>query len=153
MGFFNYQDAIKLTSGNVVVTIAGRNYNIIEAEEVNAKVTLNKEEQMALGRTFKGHKVTSLSGAGTLNVKHVSSMWSKAVETFKNKGTFPEMSITGTMDDPTSSAGKQVVKITGVIPDEITLFTLGASDGIAMNEMGFTFEDYAVTSAFKDIKR
>lgn len=153
MATFNFQDAIKLTAGTVVATIDGRNYNLIETEEVNAKVTLNKEEQMALGRRFKGHKVTSLSGAGTLNVKHVSSMWSKIVEDFNKKGTLPAISITGTVDDETSSAGKQVVTLLGVIPDEITLFTLGSSDGIAMNEMGYTFEDFAITSAFKDIKR
>lgn len=153
MAVYDYQDSIKLTAGTVSVGMDGRNYNLLEVEEVDAKVTLNKEEQGALGRTFKGHKITSLSGAGTLNVKFVSSMWGVMVEKYKKTGKFPALTITGTMEDKTSSVGKQVVSLMGVIPDEITLFQLGAGDGIAMNEMVFTFDDYAITQKFKDIKR
>lgn len=153
MVLFDYQDSIKLNAGTVTVNISGRNYNILEVEEVDAKVTLNKEEQGALGRIFKGHKITSLSGAGTLNVKFVSSMWGKVIEDFKKNGKFPALTITGVMDDKTSSVGKQVVSLKGVIPDEVTLFQLGAGDGIAMNEMGYTFDDFVITEKFKDIKR
>ncbi|MGX7196729.1 phage tail tube protein [Enterococcus olivae] len=153
MPLYDFQDSIKLNAGTVSANVDGRNIDLLEVEEVDARVTINKEEQGALGRAFRGHKITSLAGAGTLNVKKVSSMWSVMVETYKKTGVFPTLTITGTTEDKSSSTGKEVVSLSGVIPDEITLFTLSASDGIAMNEMSYTFDDFAILETLKDIKR
>ena len=94
----NQQDTINSKEGMVVVKIDGKNYPFIEATEVSAQVDFNKEDVQRLGTRFKGSKVTSVEGTGTINGYLVSSIWvSDVLENYKNTGVLPEMSLTVTV--------------------------------------------------------
>lgn len=150
----NQFDTINSKEGTVVVTIDGKNYPFIEATEVSAQVDLNKEDVQRLGTRFKGSKVTSAEGTGTINGYLVSSIWaSEVLENFKNTGKLPQMSLTVTVEDESSSVGKQVVVLTGFMIDTVPLFNLAADDGVMMGETDFTFDDYQMTSKFTGPKR
>lgn len=148
-----YTDLSAISEGKVFVTIEGKNYPLIEAKEVTAELEFNKEEVFALGKRMKGNKVTSASGSGSMTIYWVSSMWNKIGEEFLRSGYIPPMTMTATMEDKKTSLGKQVVSLNGFMPDKIVLFNLEADDGIAENEMDFTFDSYKVIEAFKEIAR
>ncbi|MBZ5952914.1 phage tail protein [Leuconostoc gelidum subsp. gasicomitatum] len=150
----NQQDTINSKEGMVVVKIDGKNYPFIEATEVSAQVDFNKEDVQRLGTRFKGSKVTSVEGTGTINGYLVSSIWvSDVLENYKNTGVLPEMSLTVTVEDKTSAVGKQVIVLTGFMIDTVPLFALAADDGVMMGETDFTFDDYQMTNKFAGPKR
>ena len=62
------------------------------------------------------------------------------------------MTMTATMEDKSSTLGKKVVTISNFMPDKVDLFMLKADDGIAENEMDFTFDDFTLTESFTDMK-
>jgi hypothetical protein len=153
MSELNYGDVIALSEGKVFATIDGANVPLLEVKEATAELELNKEEVFALGKRIKGHKVTSAGGSGSLTLYWVSSMWNKIAEEYLRSGRLPYMTMTAINEDKSSSIGKQVVNIGGFMPDKIVLFNLEADDGIAENEMDFTFDSFKQVEAFKEIQR
>lgn len=154
MAILSQNDTISSKEGTVVVNINGKNYPFIEATEVSAQVDFNKEDVPRLGTRFKGKKVTSAEGTGTINGYLVSSIWvDKVLETYKKTGALPPMSLTTTVEDKTSSVGKQVIVLTGFMIDTVPLFTLASDDGVMMGETDFTFDNYQLTNKFSGPKR
>lgn len=154
MAILSQGDTISSKEGKVVVNIGGKNYPFIEATEVSAQVDFNKEDVPRLGTRFKGKKVTSAEGTGTINGYLVSSIWvDKVLETYKKTGALPPMSLTTTVEDKTSSVGKQVIVLTGFMIDTVPLFALASDDGVMMGETDFTFDDYQLTNKFSGPKR
>lgn len=153
MAELNYRDVIALSEGTVFVEIDGKNYKLLEGKEITAEIELNKEDVFALGRRMKGSKVTSASGSGSMTLYWVSSMWNQLVHDYISTGYIPDMTLTATMEDKTTSLGKQVVTIGGFIPDKFVLFNLEADDGIAENEMDFTFDRSDLIEKFNEIQR
>ncbi len=150
----NQNDTINSKEGMVVVNIDGKNYPFIEATEVSAEVAFNKEDVQRLGTRFKGSKVTSVEGTGSINGYLVSSIWvSEVLENYKANGVLPNMSLTVTVEDKTSTVGKQVIVLTGFMIDKVPLFALAADDGIMMGETDFTFDGYQLTNKFDGPKR
>ncbi|MEX0380467.1 phage tail tube protein [Leuconostoc sp. MS02] len=150
----NQRDAINSKEGTVVININGNNYPFIEATEVSAQVDFNKEDVMRLGTRFKGSKVTSAEGTGTINGYLVSSIWvSEVLENYKNTGILPSMSLTVTVEDKDSSVGKQVIVLTGFMIDTVPLFNLQSDDGVMMGETDFTFDGYQLTNKFGGPRR
>jgi hypothetical protein len=147
------KEVLALSDGKVIATIAGKNYTLIEAKSGEATLSLNKEEVRSLGTRMVGHKVTSSEGTGTLNVHYVSSMWAEIAEQYKDGGAIPDISITATMESKTGSIGKQTVRLYGVLPDEVSLFSLEADDGTIEDEFDFTFEDFKLIDKFAALKR
>lgn len=80
------------------------------------------------------------------------STWNELMQEYKNSGYLPRMTMTATMEDKSSTLGKQVVTISNFMPDKVDLFMLKADDGIAENEMDFTFDDFTLTESFTDMK-
>lgn len=153
MATLDYGDVLALSEGTVYVTIDGRNIALIEVKEATAKIEFNKEDVRGLGKRMTGQKVTGASGSGDLTLYTLSSEWNKLMARYLKDGYLPKISMTATMEDKSSSVGKQVVTLSGFMPDEISLFNLEADDGISENEMGFTFDDFIMPEAFKEPKR
>jgi hypothetical protein len=147
------KEVLALSDGRVVATINGKNYTLIEASTVSAKVSVNKESVNTLGNRMTGHIPTSAEGTGSLKTYYVNSMWADVVQNWKEKGIMPDISITGTMESTRGSIGKQTVRLYGVIPDEISLFDIEAGDGVIEDEWDFTFEDFKIIDQFKALSR
>lgn len=152
MATLNYADVLALSEGTIFVTIDGENIPLIEVEEATASIEFNKEDVFGLGKRFKGSKVTSATGKGKMTTYFMRSTWNKLMQDYKNTGYLPRMTMTATMEDKSSTLGKQVVTIGNFMPDKVDLFMLKADDGIAENEMDFTFDDFALTESFNAIK-
>lgn len=152
MATLNYADVLALSEGTIFVTMDGKNIPLIEVEEATASIEFNKEDVFALGKRFKGSKVTSATGKGKMTSYFMRSTWNQLMQEYKNSGYLPRMTMTATMEDKSSTLGKQVVTISNFMPDKVDLFMLKADDGIAENEMDFTFDDFALTESFAEMK-
>lgn len=152
MATLNYADVLALSEGTIFVTMDGKNIPLIEVEEATASIEFNKEDVFALGKRFKGSKVTSATGKGKMTSYFMRSTWNELMQEYKNSGYLPRMTMTATMEDKSSTLGKQVVTISNFMPDKVDLFMLKADDGIAENEMDFTFDDFALTESFAEMK-
>ncbi|MGY0190330.1 phage tail tube protein [Lactococcus petauri] len=152
MATLNYADVLALSEGTIFVTMDGKNIPLIEVEEATASIEFNKEDVFALGKRFKGSKVTSATGKGKMISYFMRSTWNELMQEYKNSGYLPRMTMTATMEDKSSTLGKQVVTISNFMPDKVDLFMLKADDGIAENEMDFTFDDFTLTESFTDMK-
>lgn len=153
MSTLDYAGVNAVSEGTVFVTIDGKNVPLIEVKEAKAKVELNKEDVRGLGKRLVGQKVTSAKGTGTLTTYFVTSMWVKMLADYQATGYLPRMTMTATMEDKSAQNGKHVVSIGGFMPDNLALFQLEADDGIAENEMDFTFDSISPIEAFKEPTR
>jgi hypothetical protein len=153
MAELNAQDVIALSEGSVFVTIDGKNIPLIEVKEATADLEFNKEDVPRLGQRMVGNKVTSASSKGKLTTYFVSSMWNKIAADYLAGAGLPRMTMTATMEDKSSSLGKQVVTLGNFMPDKINLFNLEADDGVSENEMDFTFDSFNMTQALNELQR
>lgn len=150
MAFNKPGDVINSKEGRVVASIDGNNILLAEVEEFEAKLEGNTEEVTALGRRLKGHKMTSMEGTGSVTLYHISSRFAEIADQWINRGVYPDISITVTVEDPSSPAGKQVFQIMGVIFKDAMLASLKADDGLLEADSDITFDDFRLLQAFND---
>ncbi|WP_413627685.1 phage tail tube protein [Fructilactobacillus vespulae] len=148
MAFTKPGDTITSNSGRVTVTIDGNNYNLAEIEEIEAKLEGNTEEVKVLGRRMTGHKLTSLEGTGSLTMYHITSRFAEIAANFAETGAYPDISMTLTVEDPSSNTGKQVVQLMNVILNDSMLASLKSDDGILEMDTDFTFDDFKILQQF-----
>lgn len=148
MVFKQPSDVIASNSGSVIATVNGKNLNLAELKKVEAKLEKNVETVELLGRRMRGHKATSMEGTGSIAMYLVNSIWLKLDQSWKDGGAAPEISLTLTVDDPGTSAKKQVVQLTGVVFAESPIATLDSGDDLMEFETDFTFDDYKIIKEF-----
>lgn len=150
MAFTKPGDVITSNSGRVTATIDGNNILLAEIEEFEAKLEGNTEEVKALGRRLTGHKMTSMEGTGSTTMYHISSRFAEIAANWLETGVYPDISITVTVEDPSSPAGKQVFQLMGVIFKDSTLASLKADDGLLEVDTDITFDDFRILQKFND---
>ncbi|GAP04883.1 phage tail tube protein [Fructobacillus tropaeoli] len=150
MAFTKPGDVISSKEGRVVASIDGNNVLLAEVEEFEAKLEGNVEEIALLGRRMKGHKMTSMEGTGSVTLYHISSRFAEIADKWINQGIYPDISITVTVEDPSSAAGKQVFQIMGVTFKDAMLASLKADDGLLEQDFDITFDDFRILQKFND---
>ncbi|WP_407893523.1 phage tail tube protein [Lacticaseibacillus sp. N501-2] len=145
-------DTISSKQATIFATVNGKNINIIECQELTAKIEKNKEQVQAIGSIWTGHKTTSLEGTGSFNRYVVNSTWIQAHQSLLDGGADLYFSINATIEDKTSSVGKQTILISGVNLDDINLLNLSSDDGLITDESDFTFENCKLITPFTGIK-
>lgn len=142
------RDTIATNSGTVIATINGTNRKLGEVIKLEAKSEKNLEEVRVLGKRSVGHKPTSVEFTGSVSMYLASSLWLELDEQWKNGGPQPEISITTTIEDESTSAKKQVVQLMDVIFEETLIAGQDAEDGLLEFETDFKFDDYKVIQKF-----
>lgn len=148
MAFDKARDVIATNNGTVIATINGKNRKLGEIIKLEAKAELNTEEVRVLGKRVVGHKPTSMELTGSVSMYLVSSLWLELNEQWKNGGPQPEISITTTVEDPTTSAKKQVVQLMDVIFEETLITSQDSEDGLLEFETDIKFDDYKTIQKF-----
>jgi len=126
-------------------TFSTNNGEIIKIE---AKSEKNVEEVRVLGKRTVGHKPTSIELTGSVSMYLASALWLELDEQWKNGGPQPEISITTTIEDESTSAKKQVVQLMDVIFEETLITNQDSEDGLIEFETDFKFDDYKVIQKF-----
>lgn len=146
------QDTINGKKGSAFAKIGGNNEEMFFAKTIEATLELLKAEVKSVGRMMVGHKVTGMSGSGSMTLYYLSPMFRTLVSDYKNTGANMSFDMVIENDDNESGAGKQVVMLTGVLLDSVTLAKLdGDADDALEEDVDFTFDGFEVLSQFNKI--
>lgn len=146
------RDTISTKDAKVTVTINGNVINMIECKKLTIKLEKNKEDVQTLGNHWKMKKTTSVEGTGTLGGYWINSNWIKYGIPYTQEEGDLYFSLTLTIDDPTSKAGKQIVQLDNVNLDDIPIADFEADDGVMDYETDFTFEGVTLVKEFDGIQ-
>ena len=146
--FLNGRDTISTKDAKLFVEMNGKVWPIIEATQVAAKLEKNKEDVQTLGSRWKHKKTTSVEVTGTLGGYVISSNWLKYALPYIKGEKDLYFTITMTIEDPTSRAGKQTVLLKDVNLDDIPVADFEADDGVMEWESDFTFEGIELVEPF-----
>jgi len=146
--FLNGRDTISTKDAKLFVEMNGKIWPMIEATQVAAKLEKNKEDVQTLGSRWKHKKTTSVEGTGTLGGYVISSNWLKYALPYIKGEKDLYFTITMTIEDPTSRAGKQTVLLKDVNLDDIPVADFEADDGVMEWESDFTFEGIELVEPF-----
>lgn len=116
---------------------------IFEVENFETKAVANREEVSMIGSMDVDSKVMSITGEGSMTLKHVYSRGVRKLLDAWKKGIDPRSTLTGLKDDPDAVGGqKERITINNVWFNEVTLlsFESGAL-GTREYPFGFTVSD------------
>lgn len=146
--FLNGRDTISTKDAKIYITIDGQVIPMIEANKFTAKLEKNKEDVQTLGSRWKHKKTTSVEGTGTLGGYLITSNWLKYALPYLQGGKDLYFEVTLSIEDSTSSAGKQTVHLSDVNLDDIPVADFEADDGVMEWETDFTFEGINLVTPF-----
>ena len=147
------KDTVSAALAECYVTIGTRRYNFMQAINVEAKFEKNKTQVPILGKTGKGNKATGWSGTGSATFHYNTSIFRQMMVHYKDTGEdiYFEMQISN--EDKTSSVGRQTMILIDCNIDGGILAKLDADGEYLDEDMDFTFEDFKMPEAFKELER
>lgn len=147
--FLNGRNTINTKMATLTLEIDGEVHKMIECNKITLKIEKNKEDVQTLGTVWKHKKTTSIEGTGTLG-GYVGDplLLRKAIKYVG--GDFSDLYFTATLtiEDPSSTTGKQVIRATDVNLDDIPIADFEADDGVMEFETDLTFEGIEVVQEF-----
>lgn len=143
------ENAISAGEAKGFLTINGQNHVLFYAKSNEAKITKNKQEVRVVGQRGVGNKATSWTGAGTLAIYEVTSMFKEMFVQFVQTGTDFYFSIQITNESP--KYGREVKVLTGCNFDEIDFAHMADDDSFLEQELPYTFEGVELLEKFKTV--
>lgn len=145
----NSKDAISAKLAECFITIGGNRYNFMQAISIEVNFERTKTEVPILGKTGTGNKSTGWKGTGSATFHYNTSIFREMMLKYKDTGEDVYFDMQITNDDPTSSAGRQTVIITGCNIDGGILAKFDADGEYLDEDMDFTFEDFKIPEGFQ----
>lgn len=148
----NAKDSVSAKLAQCFVTIENKRYNFMQMINFEAKFEKKKAKIPILGRTGEGNKSTGWSGTGSATLHYNQSIFRQLMARFKETGEDVYFTIQVTNDDPTSSAGKQIMIFDGCNIDGGILAKFDADGEYLDEDVDFTFEDFSINTPFNVLK-
>ncbi len=148
MAFMRAEDAISGKHARAFSIIDGERYEMFYAKDVEATVTKNKKEVPVLGVHGTQHKSGGWSGAGTMTVYYVTSIFRRMMLKYIKTGVDTNFDLIIENDDPSSRSGVQTTVLKGVNLDSVVMAKLDVEDEGMEESMPFTFNDVDVPEQF-----
>lgn len=145
------KDSISASLAECFVTIGTRRYNFMQAINFEAKFEKTKSEIPILGKTGKGNKSTGWKGTGSATFHYNTSVFRQMMAQYKDTGEDVYFEIQISNEDPTSAAGRQTMIFIDCNIDGGILAKFDADSEYLDEDMDFTFEDFKMPEAFKDL--
>lgn len=145
------KDSISASLAECFVTIGTRRYNFMQAINFEAKFEKTKSEIPILGKTGKGNKSTGWKGTGSATFHYNTSVFRQMLAQYKDTGEDVYFEIQVSNEDPTSAAGRQTMIFIDCNIDGGILAKFDADSEYLDEDMDFTFEDFKMPEAFKDL--
>ena len=146
------KDTIFAGLAECFVTIGTRRYNFMQAISVEAKFEKTKTEVPILGKTGKGNKATGWKGTGSATFHYNTSIFRQMMIQYKDTGEDIYFEIQISNEDKTSAAGRQTMILMDCNIDGGILAKFDADGEYLDEDMDFTFEDFKMPEAFKDLE-
>ena len=145
------KDVVAAKLANCFIAINGNRYLLMQAKNLEAKIEKEKSEVPILGRTGKGHKVTSWNGTGSMTIYNNTSMFTKLLKDYKDTGTDIYFDIQITNEDPTTSVGRQTIILKDCNLDSGIIAAFDADGDWLEQDVDFTFEDFEMPEQFSQL--
>lgn len=145
------KDTVFVALAECFVTIGTRRYNFMQAINLEAKFEKTKTEVPILGKTGKGNKASGWKGTGSATFHYNTSIFRQMMVQYKNTGEDIYFEIQISNEDPTSGAGRQTMILIDCNIDGGILAKFDADGEYLDEDMDFTFEDFKMPEAFKDL--
>lgn len=126
-------------------------YNFMMATKVEAKLDKTKVEVPILGKSGKGNKATGWKGTGSASFHYCTSVFRKILEYYKKTGDDIYFDMIITNEDKSSAAGVQTTTLIDCNLDGGILAKLDANSEVLDEDLNFTFEDFSIDTAFKNL--
>jgi hypothetical protein len=145
------KDTVFAALAECFVTIGTRRYNFMQAINLEAKFEKTKTEVPILGKTGKGNKASGWKGTGSATFHYNTSIFRQMMIQYKDTGEDIYFEIQISNEDPTSGAGRQTMILIDCNIDGGILAKFDADGEYLDEDMDFTFEDFKMPEAFKDL--
>ena len=146
------KDTVFAALAECFVTIGTRRYNFMQAINLEANFEKNKTEVPILGKTGKGNKASGWKGTGSATFHYNTSIFRQMMLQYKEPGEDIYFEIQISNEDPTSGAGRQTMILMDCNIDGGVLAKFDADGEYLDEDMDFTFEDFKMPEAFKDLE-
>lgn len=137
--------------GKITAVINGNVVELAEIKTLNASIAFNKTEYNALGIRAVLHKPGAWTGTGSVTYHWGTPRFSKMAIDAAKSGKLPVMTINVTNDDPSSSAGRQTVKLGQVTMDGADIANIDVDNEMLEGSFDFTFSEVDGLEYFNDI--
>jgi len=149
--YMNVRDAISASEAECYVTINGSRYLFMQLISLEAKIEKEKVTIPILGKRTKGNKSVGWKGTGSAKMHYNTSLFRKLLLDYKNTGEDIYFDIQVVNDDPTSSVGRQAVILKECNIDGGILAKFDANAEFLDEDISFTFEDFEIPTAFREV--
>lgn len=146
------KDSVSAKMAQCFILLGDKRYNFMQAINLEASFEKTKTEVPILGQTGVGNKSTGWKGSGSATFHYNTSIFREMLKSYKNTGEDTYFDIQITNDDPTSSAGRQVIILKDCNIDGGVLAKFDADGEYLDEELDFTFEDFFMPETFKPLE-
>lgn len=153
MPFIDILDTPTQRLGNAWRVAGGQNRMLFELGSLKAQVDITKAKRTPLGSVFEQNKPVKLAGSGSMRIYHCTSEYVEWAETFQRNGYVEPITLQGYNEDPSTSIGRQEVRLKNVYLDVVPLIILDdQSDELAVTDVNFTFDGVELIEKFQTPK-
>ena len=146
------KDAIFAALAECYITIGTRRYKFMQAINLEAKFEKNKTEVPSLGKTGKGNKASGWKGTGSATFHYNTSIFRQMMLQYKDTGEDIYFEIQISNEDKGSAVGRQTIILMDCNIDGGILAKFDADGEYLDEDVDFTFEDFKMPEAFKDLE-
>ena len=145
------KDVINARLAIAYVTVNGERFRLFQAKKLEAKAEKTKTEVDILGRVSKGNKATGMKYSGSMTIFKNTSRFTKMMKEYKDSGADIYFDMQITVNDPSSDAGEETVILKDCNLDSLSIAVFDASGEWLEQDVDFTFEDFELPTAHKDL--
>jgi hypothetical protein len=146
--FLRAGDTISGQEGKATSVIDGNVQDMFYVKTLEATFEKTKAEVKTLGKRGTQHKGTGWSGAGSMTIYYVTSIFREMALKYAKTGKDTYFNITIVNDDPTSTIGKQTVVLYNCNVDSVILAKLDTDSDTLDEDIDFTFDDFDILDSF-----
>ena len=150
-GYLLAQDSIRGSAGKAFMTVDGENIELFGLKKFESNAEVQTDDFKVVGSLVTQTKVGGVKYSGSATVYYGTPAFLKILLEYKKTGRFPTITFQVENDDEGSSLGGQTLAIRGVVLTKIPLALLDDSTTSLQSEITFTFTDFEVLKAFRDV--
>jgi hypothetical protein len=146
--FLRAGDTISGQEGKATSVIDGNVQDMFYVKTLEATFEKTKAEVKTLGKRGIQHKGTGWSGAGSMTIYYVTSIFREMALKYAKTGKDTYFNITIVNDDSTSTIGKQTMVLYNCNIDSTILAKLDTEADVLEEDIDFTFDDFDILDSF-----
>ena len=151
-GTMSAKDAVFGSAASCYVTIDGTRYNFAQVIKLEAKAEKTKTEVPILGSMSKGNKATGMKYTGSMTMHYNTSIMRELMEKYALNGIDTYFDIQVTVEDKSTSIGRQTTTLKDCNFDSIIIAKFDADAGDYLDEdVDFTFESWSLDEKFNTL--